>query len=163
MNFPCFDRRAGGLVIFAGFITLAFAAQGSAVPGVAPTKVSGEPITSGRTEQITAQVAATATSADSICDKQNWPYYSKECLCGGGTTSAPRYVHLQPAAPLATPTPVLAATDAGERKPIEFRPVTETARRPKVRQTPRYAGRANLQPHRMQPDSGFEQLSVLTW
>jgi hypothetical protein len=114
-------------------------------------------------ELVTAQVSTTATSADNVCEKQNWPYYSKECLRGEGSASAPRQVHLQPtSATTAMPKLALAYPETAERKRVEFRQVTETPRRPKVRQTPRYASRPILRPHQMQPESaGVEQALLM--
>lgn len=156
-----FDRRAAGLVIFAGFITLAFATQGSAVPN-APAGASDALIASGRAPMDQDAARVSQTAADSVCEKQNWPYYSEECLRGEGGGSAPRQVHLQPAAvEPAKSTPILASTNTAERKPTEFRQVTETPRRRKMRQTPHYASRRISRPQVMQREDS-EQLP-LTW
>ncbi len=83
-----FDRRTAGLIIFAGFITLAFATQGSAVPN-APAGASDALIASGRAPMDQDAARVSLTAADSVCEKQNWPYYSEECLRGEGGGSAP--------------------------------------------------------------------------
>jgi hypothetical protein len=166
MNFLwTFDRLAAGLIIFAGFITLAFAAQGSGVPNLAPTKASDAPVASGRMpmDQVAAGVSETTTAADSLCEKQNWPYYSKECLRGEVGGSAPRQIHLQSAAVnREEPTPVLASTDTAERKPVEFRHVAETPRRRKLRRAPSYASRPLSRPQVVQFE-GSEPLPAVTW
>ncbi len=162
-----FDRRAAGLIIFAGFIILAYTAQGSVAPRVVAAKLYDAPIASERMPigQEPAQVLAATTSADSICEKQNWPYYSKECLRGDGEEIAPRQVHLHPtSAHQPIPRPFPAFTETAERKPIGFRQVTETPRRRKVRQAPRYASRPILRPDQMKQESTrFDQALAFTW
>ncbi len=162
-----FDRHAAGLVIFAGFLTLAYAAQGSVAPRVIVAESSDAPTGSERMpiEQEAAQVLPTTTSADSICAKQNWPYYSKECLRGGDEAIAPRQVHLHPRSAhqaITRPFPTFAETAA--RKPIESRQVTETPRRRKLHQAPRYASPTILRPQQIKQESArFEQPLAFTW
>lgn len=157
MNFlKTSDGRAAGLVVFAVFITLAIAAQGSAMPNGTPTGASYAPIGSSNANTDQHVAPGSETAADSVCEKQHWPYYSKECLRGEGSGFDPRQVHLQRAAVEPAKSTPLLASSAAERRPTELRLFAEAPPRRKVRQTPQYASRRISRPQVMQRED-FEQ------
>lgn len=157
MNFlKTSDGRAAGLVVFAVFITLAIAAQGSAMPNGTPTGASYAPIGSSNANTDQHVAPGSETAADSVCEKQHWPYYSKECLRGEGSGFDPRQVHLQRAAVEPAKSTPLLASSAAERRPTELRLFAEAPPRRKVRQTSQYASRRISRPQVMQRED-FEQ------
>jgi hypothetical protein len=174
MTFPwTIDRRVASLAIFAGFAAVAFVAQNSAIPGAAPARRDLPPVVASLPlARETADVPPAApltgtqvTSATNICETQNWPYYSQECLRGEGATEMPRQVHLPPAS--TTPTGAAPVTvglaDPTAQKSSLPRHISEAPYPRKVRQTPRYTSHGMLRGHQTQPQVPEGQALAFGW
>lgn len=169
MQFPwTVTHRIAGLTIVAGMVATALSAQSAAVglrPASATDTVAAVSVELPTTPS-TAQLLPVVTSTANACEAQHWPYYSSECLRGEGPALAARQVKLQQD-PSAMPAPAPAAVAPvaiAERKTIEPSQASETPRRPKVRQTPRYASRPVQRVRLMQPERAIpEQALAFSW
>jgi hypothetical protein len=164
--FRTFGALAAGLAIFAGFIAVTFAAQGPAVSQTATAETSRAPKASeGEAMAAAATIPVAAIDVDNGCEKQNWPYYSKNCLRGDPDGSIPRQVNLQQSSVAPTePAPInLASASIGSR-PTAISPVTDQRHRQKIRHVARTANRPSVAVRPSLPASdGFEQPVAFTW